>query len=247
MYEDRGELVTSVIVGYALSTFVAGYASGSYYRQYFTSQRSETASKWQLTMLATVLLYPTVVVAIIMVLNSMAVYYDTLGAIPIFVIFKMVLLWVFIAVPLSVVGTLVGRHMSAKVDTPCRVNSIPRPIPSPPFYLHPTFVVLAAGALPFSAVFIELYFMFTAFWSYKFYYVYGFMLLMFVILGLVTINSTIVAVYLILNSENHNWQWISLGCAGSSSIYVFLYSVFYFCYKTQMNGLLQVSHYFGYM
>jgi transmembrane 9 superfamily protein 3 len=108
-------------------------------------------------------------------------------------------------------------------------------------------VIPAAGILPFGSIFIEMYFLFTAFWSYKFYYVYGFMLLVYTILTLVTICTTIVAVYFILNAENYHWQWIAFGSAGCTSVYVFLYSVFYFFYKTQMTGLLQVSFYFGYM
>ena len=34
-----------------------------------------------------------------------------------------------------------------------------------------------AGILPFGSIFIEMYFIFTSFWAYKIYYVYGFMLL----------------------------------------------------------------------
>jgi transmembrane 9 superfamily protein 3 len=127
------------------------------------------------------------------------------------------------------------------------LNSIPRPIPLGAWYCSPYFVVPAAGVLPFGSIFIEMYFIFTAFWSYKFYYVYGFMLLVYTILSMVTICTTIVAVYFILNAENYNWQWIALGSAGSTSFYVFLYSIFYFYYKTQMSGLLQVAYYFGYM
>jgi transmembrane 9 superfamily protein 3 len=83
--------------------------------------------------------------------------------------------------------------------------------------------------------------------SYKFYYVYGFMLLVCIILSMVTVCTTIVSVYFILNIENYKWQWVAMGSAGSTSLYVFMYSVFYFYYKTQMTGLLQVSYYFGYM
>jgi hypothetical protein len=32
MYEDRGEMVSTIIVCFALSSAIAGYASGSYYR-----------------------------------------------------------------------------------------------------------------------------------------------------------------------------------------------------------------------
>jgi transmembrane 9 superfamily protein 3 len=180
-------------------------------------------------------------------LNLIAAYYDTLSAIPLSVAMKMGAIWSFVALPLAVAGTMMGRHMGTRYEPPCRVNSIPRPVPQVSWFLSPLFVSLLAGILPFGSIFIEMYFIFTAFWSYKFYYVYGFVLLVYVILALVTISSTIVAVYFTLNNENYHWQWLSLGCAASSALYVFLYAVFYFFYKTQMTGLLQVTFYFGYM
>lgn len=45
--------------------------------------------------------------------------------------------------------------------------------------------------MPFGAIFIEMYFVFTAFWNYKFYYVYGFMALVFIILTIVIVCVTI--------------------------------------------------------
>lgn len=240
-------MVSTFIVCFALSSFVAGYTSGSYYRQYFTNSRADSSSQWQTTMIYTILLLPMIVLAVTLVLNTVAVAYDSVSAIPLSVAMKIFAIWAFVAIPLSVVGTIAGRHLTPKYDPPCRVNSIPRPIPPSQWYCQPTFVIFASGVLPFGSIFIEMYFIFTAFWSYKFYYVYGFMLLVYVILALVTISTTIVAVYFILNAENYHWQWIAFGCAGSSSLYVFLYSIFYFLYKTQMTGLLQVSYYFGYM
>lgn len=153
----------------------------------------------------------------------------------------------FVALPLAVVGTIFGRHWSGKTDAPCRVNVSERPVPTAPWYANPLFVIPATGLLPFGSIFIEMYFMFTSFWSYKFYYVYGFVLLVYVILFMVTVCTTIVAVYFILSAENYRWQWLSFLAAGSTSFYVFLYSIFYFYYKTKMTGLLQISFYFGYM
>ena len=127
------------------------------------------------------------------------------------------------------------------------VPSPHRPIPTAPWYSSPWFIIPAAGILPFGSIFIEMYFVFTSFWSYKFYYVYGFMLLVYCILAMVTICTSIVAVYFVLNAENYHWQWISFMSAGSTAGYVFLYAIYYFLYKTQMTGLLQVSYYFGYM
>ena len=43
--------------------------------------------------------------------------------------------------------------------------------------MEPWVIVLVGGILPFGSIFIEMYFIFTSFWAYKIYYVYGFMLL----------------------------------------------------------------------
>jgi len=198
-------------------------------------------------MFYTIILFPSIIVTVCSFLNAIAVYYDTISALPISVILKMIGIWAFVSIPLSVIGTILGRHLTGKYDPPCRVNSIPRPIPQCAWYCKPWFVILVSGVLPFGSIFIEMYFIFTAFWSYKFYYVYGFILLVYAILTMVTISTTIVAVYCVLNSENYHWQWIALACSGSSAMYVFLYSIFYFLYKTQMTGFLQISYYFGYM
>ncbi len=247
MYEDRGEMVSTVIVCFALSSAFAGYSSGSFYRQYFPTAREEKNSEWQKTMIMTILLFPVIISLVGMVLNMIAVHYDTIGALPISVILKMAAIWLFVALPLSVAGTIFGRHWSGKNDAPCRVNNIPRPIPTAPWYASPCFVIPASGILPFGSIFIEMYFMFTSFWSYKFYYVYGFMLLVYIILVMVTICTTIVSVYFVLSSENYNWHWLSFMSAGSTSVYVFLYAIFYFHYKTKMSGFLQIAFYFGYM
>jgi Endomembrane protein 70 len=55
---------------YALTTAVAGYSSGAYYRQYFTTPRAEASSQWQKTMLLTVVLLPTIVVSVLAILNT---------------------------------------------------------------------------------------------------------------------------------------------------------------------------------
>jgi len=247
VYEERGEIITTFIVCYTLSSVVAGYTSGAYYRQFFTTPRAEAGSRWQLTMGLTVIAMPSVVVAVLSTLNAIALYYGTVNSIPFLVLLKVFAIWCFVSVPLAIIGTMFGRHFGGKADFPCRVNSIPRPIPEPAWYGNPVFVVPLAGVLPFGAIFIELYFIFTSYWNYKFYYVYGFMLLVYIILAIVTMCSTIVAIYFLLNAENYHWQWSSLLSGGASGFYVFLYSLYYFYFKTNMTGLLQTCFYFGYM
>lgn len=247
VYEERGEVTHSFIVLYALTSAVAGYASGSHYRQYFnTPRREQQDSRWQQTMLLTVVLFPAFLLAVVAALNSVGMYYETTNVVPLTALLKVFGIWMFVSFPLAVVGTLFGRHWGGKNTFPCRVNTYPRDLPEvQPWYATPAFVIPATGLLPFGSIFIEMYFIFTSFWNYKFYYVYGFMLLVYVILMIVTICTTVVAVYVQLNAENHRYQWLSFHASGSTAIYVGLYSIYYFYYKTQMTGLVQASFYAG--
>lgn len=126
MYEDRGEMVSTIIVGYALSAAVGGYSSGSFYRQYFRDGREERNSQWQKAMLTTILLFPFLVILITGALNLVAIYYDTISAIPLSIILIMLAIWLFVALPLAVVGTIFGRHWSGKFEPPCRINTVHR-------------------------------------------------------------------------------------------------------------------------
>ena len=84
---------------------------------------------------------------------------------------------IFVILPLNLVGTVLGRNLAGQPDYPCRVNAVPRPIPEKKWFMEPAIIAMLGGILPFGSIFIEMYFIFTSFWAYKIYYVYGFMLL----------------------------------------------------------------------
>eukprot|EP00898_Chlorokybus_atmophyticus_P000053 jgi/Chlat1/1048/Chrsp110S01532 len=239
LWAGRGAIVTTFIVCYAFTSFVAGYVSGAFY------SRSD-GKHWIRAMLLTACLFPCTCFAIAFVLNTIAIFYHSLAAIPFGTMLVVLLLWAFISLPLALFGTVVGRNWSGVPDNPCRVKTIPRPIPKKKWYLTPTVVSLMGGLLPFGSIFIEMYFIFTAFWNYKVYYVYGFMLLVYFILMIVTACVTIVGTYFLLNAENYYWQWTSFGSAASTAIYVYIYSIYYFFMKTKMSGFFQTCFYFGY-
>jgi transmembrane 9 superfamily protein 3 len=261
VYEERGTILHAAIVLYALSASVAGYASGKYYHMYTyrkvisKSKPSPQSVGWQTTMGLTVVLCPTCVMLILSTLNMMSLYYGTIHTISFLTILKLFAMWVFVSVPLCIIGTLAGRHKmlgdkGAVHPFPCRVNAIPRPIPGSqdvPWYGRPLFLVPLSGLLPFGSIFIELYYVLTSLWNYKFYHVYGFMLGVYTILMIVTAMTSVISVYFCLNSgENYLWHWVSFYSGASTAVYVFLYGVYYFCFKTSMYGLLQTSFYFGY-
>lgn len=107
--------------------------------------------------------------------------------------------------------------------------------------------MMLGGILPFGSIFIEMYFVFTAFWQYKYYYVFGFLLLVYIILLVVTSCVTVVSTYFLLNAEDYRWQWVSFLSGASTGLYVYLYAIYYFFKKTKMSGFFQITFYFGYM
>ena len=80
-----------------------------------------------------------------------------------------------VALPLQTIGTIIGRSLRGNPNYPCRVASLPSPIPPAAFYAKPRFICLVSGLLPFGSIFIEVFFIFASIWSYKYYYVYGFL------------------------------------------------------------------------
>lgn len=270
VHEDRGEMQHAVIYCYCFSSIVAGYVSGSYFKLYNSTKTAgrggagKSDSKWQAAMFLTVMLFPTAVVIILSFLNCIALAYGTVNYVPFLVIIKIFFLWVFVSVPLCIVGTLGGRHAKAgkgvkkggvpgcmdfsTSDFPCRVNAIARPIPEDaPWYGKPMNLIPFAGLLSFGSIFIELYYVLTSIWNYKIYHVYGFLLGVYAILAIVVSMTTIIVTYFCLNAENYLWQWTALLSGGSTAAYVFLYGIYYFMMKTAMTGFLQTMFYFGYM
>ncbi|KAD6795459.1 hypothetical protein E3N88_06355 [Mikania micrantha] len=217
LYIGRGAIVTTFIVCYALTSFVSGYVSGGMYSRH-------GGKNWIKSMILTASLFPFLCFGIGFILNTIAIFYGSLAAIPFGTMVVVFVIWAFISFPLALLGTVVGRNWSGAPNNPCRVKTIPRPIPEKKWYLTPSVVSIMGGLLPFGSIFIEMYFVFTSFWNYKVYYVYGFMLLVFLILIIVTVCVTIVGTYFLLNAENYHWQWTSFFSAASTAIYVYLYS-----------------------
>ncbi|KAL8159998.1 LOW QUALITY PROTEIN: hypothetical protein V2J09_001535 [Rumex salicifolius] len=239
LYIGRGAIVTTFIVCYALTSFISGYVSGGLYAR-------NGGKNWIKAMILSASLFPFMCFGIGFLLNIVAIFYGSLAAIPFGTMVVVFVIWAFISFPLALLGTVVGRNWSGAPNNPCRVKTIPRPIPEKKWYLTPSVIALMGGLLPFGSIFIEMYFVFTSFWNYKVYYVYGFMLLVFLILVIVTVCVTIVGTYFLLNAENYHWQWTAFFSAASTAIYVYLYSIYYYQVKTKMSGFFQTSFYFGY-
>ncbi|XP_047166309.1 transmembrane 9 superfamily member 8-like [Vigna umbellata] len=236
---NRGGLMTVMLLLWVFMGIFAGYASARLYKMF-------KGAEWKKIALKTAIMFPGIVSAIFFVLNALIWGQKSSGAVPFGTMFALIFLWFGISVPLVFVGAYVGFKKPA-TESPVKTNKIPRQIPEQAWYMNPVFSILIGGILPFGAVFIELFFILTSIWLNQFYYIFGFLFLVFAILIVTCAEITIVLCYFQLCSEDYLWWWRSYLTSGSSALYLFLYATFYFFTKLEITKLVSGLLYFGYM
>jgi transmembrane 9 superfamily protein 2/4 len=94
--------------------------------------------------------------------------------------------------------------------------------------------VLMGGVLPFGVVFVELFFILSSIYQHRFYYLFGFMAVVLVILLVTCMQISIVMTYFQLCSENYHWWWRAFFTSGASALYLFLYASYYFATRVHI-------------
>eukprot|EP01026_Neomeris_dumetosa_P045958 TRINITY_DN3905_c0_g2_i1.p1 TRINITY_DN3905_c0_g2~~TRINITY_DN3905_c0_g2_i1.p1 ORF type:complete len:637 (-),score=54.75 TRINITY_DN3905_c0_g2_i1:411-2321(-) len=236
---NRGGLMTALLLLFVFMGLFAGYYSARLYKSFKGTQ-------WKQTTLTTGLMFPGVCCVVFFTLNLLIWGQASSGAVPFGTLLVLCLLWFGISLPLVFIGSYFGYKRASQED-PVRTNKIPRQIPDQPWYLNPIFSCLIGGILPFGAVFIELFFILTSIWLHQFYYMFGFLGLVLVILIITCAEIAIVLCYFQLCSEDYHWWWRAYFTSGSSALYLFCYSAFYFYTKLDITKTIPMLIFFGYM
>ncbi|KAK7411571.1 hypothetical protein VNO78_03006 [Psophocarpus tetragonolobus] len=213
---NRGGLMTAMLLLWVLMGVCGGYSSVRLYKIF-------KGTEWKKIALRTAFMFPAIAFAIFFVLNILIWGQKSSGA----VVFALVFLWFGILVPLVFLGGHFGYKKSV-AEEPMKTNKIARQIPEHPWYMNSVFSILIAGILQFGAVFFELLFILTSTWLHQFYYIFGFLFIVFIILIVTCAEITIVLCYFQLCSEDYLWWWRLYLTLGSSTLYLFLYAAFYF-------------------
>merc|ERR1719265_2472845 len=201
---------------------------------------------WKATTLLTALMYPGIFFVIFFVLNLLIWGEKSSGAVPFTTMFAILVLWFGISVPLVFLGSYFGFRKDP-IELPVRTNQIPRQIPQQPWFFNPVVNALLGGILPFGAAFTELFFIMTSIWLHQFYYLFGFLGIMLVILVITCAEISIAITYFQLTAEDYNWWWRSFFVSASSGVYVFIYSALYFVTRLNIDKFVSTLLYFGYM
>jgi transmembrane 9 superfamily protein 2/4 len=127
------------------------------------------------------ILLPWTILLHFFVLNIVARIQESTDAVPFYTMIVLLALWFGISTHLVFFGAYFSYRQET-LDFLTKISSIPRQIPDQPWYMGLPFTVAVGGLLPFGAFFVELYFILASVWMYQYYYVFGFLLLVFLIL-----------------------------------------------------------------
>ncbi|URD93254.1 transmembrane 9 superfamily member [Musa troglodytarum] len=236
---SRGMLLTGMIILYLFLGIVAGYVGVRLWRTI-----KGGSDGWRSVCWSTACFFPGIVFVVLTVLNFILWGSKSTGALPISLYFTLLSLWFCISVPLTLIGGFIGTR-AEEIQFPIRTNQIPREIPA---RKYPSWLlVLGAGTLPFGTLFIELFFILSSIWLGRFYYVFGFLLVVFLLLVIVCAEVSVVLTYMHLCVEDWRWWWKAFYASGSVALYVFLYSINYLVFDLRsLSGPVSAILYLGY-
>ncbi|KAG9068248.1 Transmembrane 9 super member 4 [Linnemannia hyalina] len=225
------------IIVMAISTIpFAGYYSARLYKVF-------KGTSWTKNAIVTATLVPGFLMTLVFLLNMFVWSKNSSNAIPFGTFFALVVMWFGISLPLSLVGAFFGQR-KAVIEHPGRTNQIPRQIPEPLWYMKPRITVALGGLLPFAVIFIELFYILKSVWEGQYYYMFGFLSLVFAILLVTCVEISIIVVYFQLCSEDYNWWWQSFFASSFSSFYIFLYSMVFFTKQLSIDHFVPGLIYF---
>lgn len=233
-----------ISVGVGLFVF-AGVFSGYFSARVF---KSFDGKDYRKNAVVTALLFPGLMFGLVFLLNLFVWAQASSTAIPFGSLVLIVVLWLCFQLPLVFVGAYYGFEKAGGWQHPTKPTAIPRQLPNQAWYSKSIQAILLAGLIPFAVIFIELLFVFQSLWQNKsgFYYMFGFLGVVSLILVITIAEVTVVTIYIQLCSENYHWWWQSFFVGGSSAIWVFAYSVWYYLFKLHISGFVSSLLFFAY-
>ncbi|KAH7327975.1 multispanning membrane protein [Stachybotrys elegans] len=233
-----------ISVGVGLFIF-AGLFSGYFSARVF---KSFDGKDYRRNALVTATLFPGLAFVFVFLLNLFVWAQASSTAMPFGTLITIVFLWLCVQVPLVYAGSHYGYLKAGAWEHPTKTSTVPRQVPHQAWYIKSMQAILLAGLIPFAVIFIELLFVFQSVWQDKsgYYYVFGFLAVVSVILVVTIAEVTVVTIYMQLCAENYHWWWQSFMVGGASAVWVMAYCVWYYVFKLHISGFVSSLLFFTY-
>jgi len=237
---NRGGLMTVMVFLLVLMGVLNGYFTARVYKMF-------KGLHWKKCIIMAVFLYPGIAFSLFLFLNTLIASQHSSGTVHFLTLLELFALWLGVSLPLICLGAFFGFKKPAVAEpSNVRVNQIPRQIPDQIWYMRPLPAILMGGILPFGAILIELFFIWTSIWLHQFYYLFSFLFIVFLILIITSAEITIVMTYFQLCAEDYHWWWRAFLTPASAALYMWLFSTVYFFPKLQITKFVSAMLYFGY-
>mmetsp|Transcript_11998 Transcript_11998/g.22452 ORF Transcript_11998/g.22452 Transcript_11998/m.22452 type:complete len:609 (+) Transcript_11998:180-2006(+) len=238
----RGSILACAVITYTLTSVVGGYISTKLYFQM-------SGKAWARTVVVTTLLFPAPVGIVFAWANSVAMAHGSISALPFSTIVTILSLYVFVCLPLTLLGGILAKQYAKKdLEAPTRTTKVAREIPTEiPLHSNRYTFMFVAGFLPFTAIYVELHYIFSSMWGHQIYTMFGVLFCAYCLLVIVTSAITVSLIYFQLSREDHRWWWSAFVNGGMIGFFIYAYSFYFYIFNSGMSGFLQASFYFGYM
>ncbi|KAJ0765128.1 putative nonaspanin (TM9SF) [Helianthus annuus] len=157
----RGVFWNALVIVYAITFVISGYTSVSFYSQL-------EGTNWMKNVLLTGGLFFVPLFLTFGILNSVANFYGTTATLPLRGMVILTVLCVFLASPLLLLGGIIGKNRASDFQAPCRTAKCPKEVPQLRWYRGVLPQMALAGILPFSVIYIQLYYIFATVWAIAF-------------------------------------------------------------------------------
>jgi len=235
---NDGAMIVSGIVVYALTAGIAGFVSAFWYHKF-------EGVDWVRNVFFTAGLFALPFLAVTGTLNFVGLSQGLTKALPFGTILSVLAIWGLLGLPLTLFGSIAGRRFAGPFNPPSKVKMAQRELPDIPLYSSLPAKMLLSGFLSFSAIYIEVHYIFNSLWGRSHYDLWGILTIVFILLLIVTACISVSLTYLQLSMEDYRWWWPSFIWGGSTGFWVFGYSIFFFLFRSKMSGSLQAAYFFG--
>jgi len=233
VYAESGYTMSLLPVLYSLFSLLGGVRSGSYYRQ-------QRGRNWIQVLLLSLLSIPSIISVIVVRFQESSASLPRINT-------AEGQIFLLVAIPLHIVGTILGRRCFADPHYPCKVNLVQPSIRyQKRWFQQPLFLILPIGFLPFASILLIVYLQFDSLWDFKLFCIYGFGLATFLLLLVAIASCAIAVTYCMICLEDYRWPWVSFLGAGSTAGYIYLLVLYTYLYNNQISELAG-EVYLGYM
>lgn len=232
-------LFTYGLVIYILTSPLSGFATVSFAKAF-------GLTKWLRLAFGSCLLFPIFYLFLTIIMNVVCSSSGFSSSFTILYLLILVFCLFVFVLPLSGFGGYLAIKAKLFDQNKCQVALIARHITKPPFYYRPLFLAGVSGLVCASSIIVEVYYILSSISHMVGNYLWSYLAIFGVLFLIVTSCVSILSTYLVLQSENHKWQWPAFASTASTSVYIFLYSFVYMISKTNIDSLSQVIIYLIY-